>query len=218
MLISLALSSCERKSPRSYLSPALDVVVTDSESAFCVHRDGKVEYVLYYADSFSNWSANGSSLNIEEPHAWLERGHLDLFPSRHYIGVLREGTRPSQLFLNGRQVGLSDHVGRVFVITDSQTFNQIRLNTGVIRNEEDLRRFSEGLRVIWADKFAEASVRADEKFRDGRYRAYVAILRPYENLLSETQKNKYSIAIERSNIRRDEHLLSPKRKETRAGE
>ena len=148
ILLLLALGGCEQEPQgRPYRSPALDVVVTDTESTFCVHRDGKVEYILFYPGPFSNWSANGSDIPIEEPHAWLENGHLELFPTQHYIGVLREGTRPTELFLNGYQFGLEDSRGRVFVIKDSQTFEQIRVDTGVIKNEEDLGSFTEQLRA-----------------------------------------------------------------------
>ena len=146
-MLSLALTACERgPRPRPYLSPALDVVVTDDASSLCVHRDGKVEYILYYGGQLDNWSWNGSAKNIEEPNLWLERGHLEIPPNDHMIGVLREGVRPDQLFLNGWQFGIFDHPGRVFVIIDSQKFQQVALQTGVIKTEEDLRAFSERVR------------------------------------------------------------------------
>ena len=78
LLFSLALTACEQgPRPRPHLSPALDVVVTDAASSLCVHRDGKVEYILYYEGQLDNWSWNGSENKIEEPNLWLERGHLE---------------------------------------------------------------------------------------------------------------------------------------------
>ena len=97
---------------------------------------------MFYTGPF-DWSANGSAERIEEPHAWLELGHLELLPSEHRIGVIRTGTSSTQIHLNGWQYGISDHLGRVFVITDAQKFEQVPLNTSVIKNEEDLKRFSD---------------------------------------------------------------------------
>ena len=116
--------------------------MTEAASSLCVHRDGKVEYLLYYGGQWNNWSWNGSEKKIEEPNLWLERGHLELPPNDHMIGVLREGARPTQLFLNGHQSGIFDHPGRVFVIIDSQKFQQVALQTSVIKTEADLKRFS----------------------------------------------------------------------------
>lgn len=87
---------------------------------------------------------------IGEPNLWLECGHLELPPNDHMIGVLREGAGPDQLFLNGWQLGIFDHPGRVFVIVDSQKFQEVKLQTEVIKSEEDLGRFSEKFREYLA--------------------------------------------------------------------
>ena len=151
----LLLNCCEFEPERPFLSPALDVVVTGSESALCVHRDGKVDFVLYHAAPVGNWSWNGSSEVIEAPHLWNERGHLGLYRTYHRVDVVREGTKPNELILNDRSFDLS--CGRIFRITDSQTFaekpsepaeitfDQIALETGAIKSEIDLALFSEKL-------------------------------------------------------------------------
>ena len=159
LLFLLVLSGCvERPPKRPYLSPSLDVVVTGSESTLCVHRDGKVEYVLYNAAPFKNWSWNGASLEIEEPHLWNEHGHIELYRTDREVEVQRDGAKPNLLSLNGSQFELSR--GRVFRITDSQTFDQkpldadaietikfdqIPLDTVAIKSDVDLELFSEKL-------------------------------------------------------------------------
>ena len=126
----------------SFTAPASASVSNNTDSTYCVFEGDHVQFILYHAgDVGTSTSSSSNAVN----RSWTNDGVLSLLPSHQTVTFYRHAGDPNTLRLNGKVYRLDE--GRVFLIGDTASIEQIEMNPPIVRDQEDLREFVESLRA-----------------------------------------------------------------------